>query len=174
MIERIEEMRLTSAQDREIASLLVRAFDEDFGGRSFHQQRHHLRLIWREDGKIVGHMALTMRDIRMGERLVSIIGLGEVVVDPGHRGRGIATDLMRAAIQEARYSLAAFFVLFGDRPLYAASGFVSQPNRIHLVNMDHAHTVALVDIESDGLMVLPLTDMAWEPAAEIDLLGHQF
>ncbi|SMY08255.1 GNAT family N-acetyltransferase [Flavimaricola marinus] len=174
MMERIEEMRLSAEYERQIAEMLVRAFQEDFGGRSYHKQRHHLRLVWREDGQIVGHMALCFRDIRLGEALVPIVGLAEVSTDPAYRGRGIASGLMRAAVDEARATLANFFVLFGDRPLYAASGFVPHRNRLTYVGMDHAHTGAVDTKVDDGLMVLPLTDMAWEPRAEVDLLGHLF
>jgi predicted N-acetyltransferase YhbS len=173
-IQRIEEMRLTAEDERQIAGLLARAFDTDFGGRSYFKQRHHLRLIWREGGEVLGHMALTLRDVRMGDRLMPIIGLAEVATDPAHRGRGIASALMTAAIHEARATIAAFFVLFGDQALYAASGFVAQPNRLRAVGMDGARTSRVLRSGPEGLMVLPLTGQVWDPEAEIDLLGPIF
>lgn len=173
-IERIEEMRLTPADEAHIAHLLGRAFDTDFGGRSYFKQRHHLRLIWREEGRVLGHMALTMRDIRLGDALVPIVGLAEVSTDPEHRGRGIAGALMQAAIHEARASIAAFLVLFGDQALYAAAGFVSQPNRLRSVGMEDARTGRIHTSGPEGLMVLPLTGQSWDPAADVDLLGTLF
>lgn len=173
-IERIEEMRLSATDERQIADLLLRAFREDFGDRSYHKQRHHLRLIWRENGQILGHMALCYRDIRVGEALVPIVGLGEVSTDPDQRGRGIASALMSTAIAEARETLASFFLLFGDQPLYAASGFVPYRNRLTYVGMDDARTGAVQAKVVDGLMVLPLTGQAWDAEAPVDLLGHLF
>lgn len=173
-IARIEEMRLTAEDERQISVLLLRAFDTDFGGRSYFKQRHHLRLVWREDGGIIGHMALTIRDLRAGARLVPIVGLAEVATDPAHRGRGTASALMEAAIGEARQSIAEFFVLFGDQPLYAGCGFVPQPNRLRSVGMDGARTGEVVVTGPEGLMVLPLTGVAWDTEADIDLMGSLF
>jgi predicted N-acetyltransferase YhbS len=173
-IERIEEIRLTAPDDARIAVLLERAFVTGFGGRSYFQQRHHLRLIWREEDRVLGHMALTLRDIRLGDDLVTIVGLAEVATDSAHRGRGIATALMDAAIREARASVAAFIVLFGNQPLYSAVGFVPQPNRLRFVDMDDARTGGIQTSGPEGLMVLPLTSQSWDPSAMVDLLGTLF
>lgn len=45
MIEAISEMDLSPADDALINRLLVTAFDDSFGDRSYFQQRHHLRLV---------------------------------------------------------------------------------------------------------------------------------
>ena len=173
-IERIEEMRLTPADDRAIARLLLRAFDTEFDGRSYFKQRHHLRLIQREGHEVLGHMALCMRDIRVADTLVPIIGLAEVATDPDHRGRGIATALMAAAITEARASLAEYFLLFGDQPLYAASGFVPQANPYVAVGMEGARTGQVESRLADTLMVLPLRGGHWDGTATVDMLGPVF
>ena len=100
-IDRIDELRLHSADEAQITTLLTRAFGEEFGGNSFHQQRHHVRLVVRQP-HIIGHMALTYRAIRADGQMLDIIGLAEVATDPDHRGRGIAGALLQAAISEAR------------------------------------------------------------------------
>lgn len=172
-IERIDETRLSKADEAEIVTLLPRAFNEDFGGRSFHQQRHHIRLVARSP-HIVGHMALCYRDIRLGDRLVSIIGLAEVATDPDHQGKGIGSALMKAALTEAHESSADFFLLFGVRPMYAGNGFVAVNNPVTSTQLYHAHTGQVVTETDTSLMVLPLRDIAWDPGAEVDLLGFKF
>lgn len=173
-IERIEEMRLTRADEAAIATLLDLAFGTDFAGRSFYQNRHHVRLIVRDGSTVFGHMAIGLRAIRMGAQLCHAVGLAEVATHPDHRGQGIATALMHAAIAEARASIADFLVLFGDQPLYAASGFVAQPNSVTHLDMQGARSGDVIRGPKVGLMVMPLDDLPWDPKAEIDLMGFAF
>lgn len=173
-IDRIPEWALTPALEREIAGLLARCFTTDFGGRSFFQTRHHLRLVHRPQGAIIGHMALQWRAVRLGERLVTVVGLAEVSTDPGHRGQGIAAGLLQAAIAEAKASPAEFFLLFGVAKLYAAAGFAPVANRLIWTEMMGARTHDIRRERGEGLMVLPLRDSAWDGAAEVDLLGNMF
>jgi predicted N-acetyltransferase YhbS len=173
-IERIEEARLAPGDETEIAALLRRCFVTDFGARSYFVQRHHVRVVARDSGGIVGQMGLCLRAIRMGERLVDIVGLGDVCTAPERRGEGIASTLMQAAIAEARAMPADFFVLFGDRPLYAGSGFEAHRNVLRFLDLEGARTGGLEHRRQGGLMVLPLRDLVWDGAAEVDLMGWLF
>ena len=172
--EAIHEAELSAPDEAMIANLLTRAFGADFDGRSYYKQRPHLRLVIREDGRIVGHMALVMRDIRLGERLCPIAGLAEVATDPERRGAGIASTLLAEAVRRARGSLAQFMVLFGDRPLYAGHGFVMANNQLTYPVLDDVRTHGVTRRVDRGLMILPLRDAAWDFAARIDLVGHLF
>lgn len=174
LIERIEETRLTAQDEAQIAGLMARAFDTDFGGRSYYQQRHHVRLVTRENGKITGHMALDFRDIRIGETLMPVAGLAEVATHPDLRGKGIAGHLLSAAIHEARAMRAQFFVLFGDRPIYAGRGFLAQPNSVTFTALIGARTGAVQTVAASNLMVMQLGDSAWDSSLPVDLLGHKF
>lgn len=173
LIETIPEWRLTAADDAEIADLLARCFDTDFGGRSYFYQRHHLRLIHRR-GAIVGHMALTLRAVQLGERLVTVAGLAEVATDLALRGQGIAAALLQAAIREADASPAEYLLLFGEAKLYAAAGFRSVSNKMaHVASKGHRVTRLVTD-GNDALMVLPLRGLPWPVTAALDLRGPVF
>ena len=172
--ERIEEMRLTDRDDTRVGLLLDHSFGADYAGRSYHQQRPNARLIVRQSARIIGHMAISLRAIRMGEQLAQVAGLAEVATDPSHRGKGIATTLMKAAIAEVKQGTAAFFALFGNQPLYAASGFVSKRNKLKFVPIIDARTGEITETAKQGLMVLPMSDLAWSDGAIIDLVGHAF
>ena len=172
-IDRIEETRLSAEDEAEIAALLPRAFNEDFGGRSYHQQRHHVRLVARAP-RIIGHMALCYRDIRLGHTLVPIIGLAEVATDPDFRGKGIGSALMQAAIKEAQDSSATFFLLFGVRPMYAGNGFETVENPVTSTRLYGARTGEVVTETGTDLMVLRLRDQEWDADAPVDLLGFKF
>jgi predicted N-acetyltransferase YhbS len=173
-VERIAEMRLTPADEAAIARVLKAAFGVDFGERAYYQNRHHVRLIVRDGDLIIGHMALSLRAARMGDQLVQMAGLAEVATDPDHRGKGIATAMMAEAIHEARASLADFFMLFGDQPLYAASGLVSKPNETLTIAMHGVRTGEQERRRDDGLMVMQLRETLWDDDALIDLVGFAF
>jgi len=175
-IEAVHEIDLTPEQDAEIAALIARAFGEDagYGNMSFYSQRHHLRLLARLDGKLVGHYALGFRAIRMGEHRVQIIGVGEVATDPDQRGKGVASALMVAAKERARTTLADFIVLFGVRPLYEGVGFVAKPNIVRHMGIEDDHSTEVIQEEDTALKVYQLKDTVWDDDAVIDLLGPSF
>lgn len=173
-IERIHETELGAADEAQIAALLALCFDTDFGGRSFFRTRHHLRLVIREAGAIVAHMAIQFRAVRLGGRLVDIAALADVATHPGYRGRGLAGRLLQAAIAEARGARAAHFLLFGTAGLYAAAGFAPARNPLVYVETDGARTGALRREGAEALRVLDLGPAPWEPGAELDLLGGLF
>ena len=173
-IETIPEWSLTAAVDAEIAALLARCFPTDFGGRSFFYQRHHLRLVTREAGAIVGHMALTLRAVQLGDRLVTIAGLAEVATDPAQRGKGVAAALLQVAIAEAKASPAEYLLLFGVAKLYNAAGFRKVSNKMAHVAARGTRAIRIVSAGDDNLMVLPLRDQLWPDAAPLDLRGPVF
>jgi predicted N-acetyltransferase YhbS/predicted lactoylglutathione lyase len=172
--ERILENDLSAVDEAQIADLLHRSFTTDFGGRSYFRTRHHLRLLIREGGAILAHMALQFRAMRLGGQLVHVATLGDVATDPNHRGKGLATRLLHAAINEARQSRASHLLLFGNAPLYAAAGFRSTHNLLHYLDLDGAHSGKLRKEPAAELQVLSLDGGAWNNAAELDLLGGLF
>ncbi len=164
-VDYITEMQMTAADEAAIAGLLARCFTTDFGGRSFFSHHHHLRLVIREGGAIISHMALVLRSIDLNGQRVSAAGLAEVATDPDHRGQGHAATLLRAAIEAAKSSPAVFLLLFGQAALYGAAGFRAVPNLVTQLDLQPGATA--------GLMVLALQDMSW-PAGVLDLRGPVF
>ena len=173
-LEQIPEWQLGNADEAEIAALLARCFESDFGGRSFYQTRQHLRLIHRSAGRIVGHMALQFRAMRLGGRLITAAGLADVATDADHRGKGIAAALLQEAITVAKASPAEFFLLFGVAKLYSAAGFRPVANPLVWTEMRGARTGALHRETAEGLMVLPLGASEWDEAGLLDMLGATF
>ncbi|MCR9273093.1 MULTISPECIES: GNAT family N-acetyltransferase [Mameliella] len=173
MIEVVAEHALTGEDEAQIAALLRASFPTDFGGRSFYQQRPHLRVVWR-DGMILGHVALFYRAIRVDGQLIDVIGLGDVATAPQARGRGIATALLDRALAIGKGSNAQFALLFGERRLYDRAGFRLAANTYIRIDMTGARTGDVARVQSRFLRVLPLTGAAWSDRAELDLLGPLF
>lgn len=173
-IDRIPEWALTPQDEAQIAQLLARAFATDFGGRSYFQQRHHMRLVTRAQGRIIGHMGLLFRAVRLGEALTDIAGLADVATDPDHRAQGVAQSLLQAAIAEVQTSQAAFFLLFGNANVYSGNGFQRQTNSLTYLEMRGAVTGPVKTEPAEELMVRPLRNQPWPAAAGLDLLGTLF
>lgn len=173
-IERIHETEISAADEAQIAALLATCFDTDFGGRSYFRTRHHLRLVIRDQGQIVAHVALQFRAVRLGGRLLDVAALAEVATHPDHRGKGLAAQLLQQAIAEAKAARAQHFLLFGTARLYAAAGFDRARNPMVYVEMDGARTGAIKREVAQVLRVLDLGDHPWDQTAELDVLGGLF
>lgn len=172
VIDLIPELRLSAADDAQIAALMASAFDDGYDGRSFYQQRYHQRVVARDGERIISHIGASISDIRMGDDAVTVVGLGDVATDPTCQRQGIASQLLRAAIHEATRSIASFVILFGDAGIYATGGFVPMPNTIRFISLLGNRTRTVYEKPSNALMVLPLGDRIWDPDALIDLVGH--
>jgi predicted N-acetyltransferase YhbS len=175
-IETHHEIALTKAVDTEIATLLEAAFgkDDGFEGRSFYKQRHHLRVLARENGQLIGHIALSYRVIRMGYALVPIIGLAEVATAPDQGGKGVASTLLHETIKIAAGTQAAFILLFGDHPIYERRGFVKVKNTMRFTRIEESRSQEVVTLLTEALQVMAVGDQTWDDTADIDLLGHLF
>ncbi len=172
--ERILENDLSAVDEAQIAALLHRSFRTDFGGRSYFRTRHQLRLVIREGGAILAHMALQFRAMRLGRQLIHVATLGDVATDPNHRGKGLASKLLQAAINEARQSRASHLLLFGNGSLYTSAGFRPAQNLLHFLDLDGAKTGGLRKEQAKELQVLSLAGAPWENDAELDVLGGLF
>jgi len=170
-IETLAEADLDRETDRAIATLLQQAFDTEFDGRSFFQQRHHWRHLIRADGQVIAHVAVQLRAVRLGGRLITVAGLAEVATDALHRGQGHAAQLVRAAIDKAAQGPAQAVILFGDAPVYSTAGFRRMRNPLLWTDLRGARTGATKREPAEVLMVLPLNGTIWDDTAELDMLG---
>ncbi len=64
--------------------------------------RRDLALVAEEGGKIVGHVQLVVRRLRVGVAYVDTGGIANVSTHPEYRRRGIATSLMKLALEVCR------------------------------------------------------------------------
>jgi predicted N-acetyltransferase YhbS len=69
--------------------------------------------------EVVGHVQLSTAWI--GEQ--EVLALGPIGVMPAHQGRGLGTDLLRAALDEATRRGTTAVILLGSPAFYGARGF---------------------------------------------------
>ena len=68
-------------------------------------------------------MALQLCAMRPSGKLFSVAGLTDVAIYPDHRRRGIADQMLRAAIGQAKARRADFLALFDTAKSNWAAGF---------------------------------------------------
>ncbi len=88
-------------------------------------RRTHARaeLVAEADGEVVGHVLLSRSWVDARRALVEVLVLSPLSVAPTHQGRGVGTDLVGAAIDEAARLGAPALFLEGSPDYYARRGF---------------------------------------------------
>jgi putative acetyltransferase len=80
-------------------------------------------LVAELDGSVVGHVQLNRSWLDARARLVDVLVLSPLSVEPGHQGRGIGTALVAAAVAAAVETGAPALFLEGAPSYYSARGF---------------------------------------------------
>ncbi len=79
-------------------------------------------LVMVDEGRVVSHVGALTRDISvMGSRM-TVMSIGAVATYESHRGQGLATRLMAAAIRKAKDQDAVLMPISGGRGLYTRLG----------------------------------------------------
>ena len=75
-----------------------------------------------DDGVVVSHVGALTRDISVLGCRMSTMSIGAVATYASHRGRGLATQLMEAAVRKAVEQDAVLMPISGGRGLYTRLG----------------------------------------------------
>ncbi len=91
----------------------------------FRPKERHVALRG-DDGRLIASAGLTLSEVEVGGVRFPVVGIGGVIVNPAHRGRGLARTVVDAAVARAEAMGPDFVVLFchADRTgLYLRLGF---------------------------------------------------
>jgi len=112
-----------------IAELTDHVFMQDKMGvmgdlfpRLFHRDNAENLFIFSENGRVVSHAGMVERKARIGECELHVACLGAVSTYDEYRGRGLATQLVDAALDKARRDGVDVMLISGDRTLYRRIG----------------------------------------------------
>jgi putative acetyltransferase len=86
-------------------------------------------LVADEDHAVVGHVMLSRSWVDARRALVDVLVLSPLSVLPRHQGRGVGTELVASAIEEARRLGAPALFLEGDPDYYSRRGFEPATSR---------------------------------------------
>ncbi|HEY5318793.1 MAG TPA: GNAT family N-acetyltransferase [Solirubrobacteraceae bacterium] len=82
------------------------------------------------DGRLIASTGMLVVEAEVGDQRIPIVGLGGVIVNSEHRGRGLARRVVRAALERGRAmgpSFALLFCLPSRAGLYERLGFETLP-----------------------------------------------
>jgi GNAT superfamily N-acetyltransferase len=100
-------------------------FDAAGSTLEFRRKERHVALSG-DDGRLVASTGMVVVDVQVAEERFPVVGIGGVIVTAAHRGRGLAREVVRAALVRARTLGPRFALLFchQDRAgLYRRLGF---------------------------------------------------
>ena len=174
-IEFIEDAVVDAALDRQLRTLLALCFtkpcDTVFRDRRyFHEPPRWRWFVRGAPAELIAHIAVHDKLIGTTAGELRIAGIAEVCVHPQHRGRGLVRDLLAAAHPWLAAHDIPVAMLFGDKKVYASSGYRNIANPIRSRNPE---TGTWVVATSDWAMVKPLQNYNW-PAGVVDLRGPTF
>jgi GNAT superfamily N-acetyltransferase len=135
-------------------------FDAEGVDLHFRPKDRHVALR-DHDGRLVASTGMLVVDVDIAAERIPVVGFGGVFVAADHRGRGLARQVIRAALARAQTMGPAFALLF------------CLPSRAGLyLKLDFARITAPVSVEQpDGLREMPQHAMwhalapgqAWPP-----------
>lgn len=173
-IERIEELELTTNDRQQVAALLKECFGVYPEGKSFYKQLPGFRILARDAGILIGHLAAEYRMINVGGSAIAIFGVADLCVTPSRQQERIATQMLAKLEALAIKTQVEFIILTGSEPnVYEAMDFerISRECRWLLIN--NLQTLGVIRRFVDNIMVKPIGQKKL-PAGEIDFLGHIF
>lgn len=173
--KRIEEFQISTATHQQIQILFASCFPEYPKDRTYFKQVPTFRyLVW-ESEQLIGHLGVDHRIIRVGNQLVSIMGIVDLCIDPAFQSKKIASNLIQKLNELAQQHQIDFLVLVtADHNYYRKHGFQLVQNicRWLIINNHQMLGIGHRRIE-ESLMVKAIGDKKWNDGM-IDFLGHIF
>ena len=129
---RVESERPSSHDREEVIAFLDRilrpggalSVSEDLPLLLGPDARSEQRVI-RLDGRIAAHAAMLPTECKLGEQKLALGVIGAVATDPAHRGKGLASALVRSLVAHAAKERIPLVLLWSEAPgFYERLGFV--------------------------------------------------
>jgi predicted N-acetyltransferase YhbS len=169
-MELVEFGCLTEEQRRELEGDEHDPWDAADWTLRWRPKERHVALC-DDDGRLIASAGMVVVDVEVDSRPFPVVGLGGVIVEAGHRGRGHAREVVTAIITRAEELGPRFMMLFchADRAgLYRKLGFTEVAAGVTVDQPEGAVTMPMVAMWR-GLEL----DAVW-PAGRVAVLGLPF
>ncbi|MBN1555706.1 MAG: GNAT family N-acetyltransferase [Phycisphaerae bacterium] len=176
-LEIVPEENITPELDAGIRALLCECFPPDVPifrqNRCWHDCAPEYTLVYRREGKVLGHVGVMRRTITCGGVPVDIAGIESLAVSPTMRGTGLSRELMNESMAEAKRRGIPFGFLFCSPQLakfYASLGWRTTHAA---VTMHDENGLDVPQSDKSAAMFLNLTPQTF-PEGDIHLQGRDW
>ena len=173
----IDEAEMSPSLDAAIREGLCLCFPADaavFGQtRAWHGSRPEFSVVLREAERVVAHVGVVDRTIRVGETSLRVAGVQNVFVLPEHRGRGLSGQVLQAAMAQAaarHFEGGLLFCVPRLEKVYAACGWHGLGVR-EVVRTEDGRDISIPD--KNIAMFYPLQISVF-PAGLVHLRGNDW
>ena len=95
----------------------------DYQTKAPYYKPEHSRIA-REDGRLMGHVSIVEKYIRIGESVVRMAGIGDVFTHPDARGKHVSSHLMNDSVEYMRREAFPLSMLYGIPNFYHKFGYI--------------------------------------------------
>ncbi|MCF8236544.1 MAG: GNAT family N-acetyltransferase [Saprospiraceae bacterium] len=169
------EFDLSPADAISISDLLHASFDQYPAGRIFFPQPPHLRILCWQKSDLVGHAAGVIREVRVGEHTMMVMGVADLCVAvPNHR-QHLATKMVEHVSTLAKKrGISLLMALSGEKEFFSDVGFEEIDPKCTWLAYLGGKSLGLCRRPLHGdVWVKPLTERPW-PEGDLDFLGPMF
>lgn len=176
-IEILTHEEITEADLTELRRLFDSEYLEDFGEwdpeQPYGYASHDVHVVAQIDGRVVGHVGWSPREIAVGAATIAIAGVGGVLISDETRGVRLGRELMGWAEQSMRDCGRSVFGYLGCReqvvPFYVSCGWTRIVARERSFGRNGQ---PVVSEPGQPILIRPITPLEQCPEGDIDLRGR--
>ena len=174
-IQRIEEFKINRKRHTEISELLKLCFSSYPSDRSFYKQFPSFRYLVFDEKKIIAHLAIIHRMIKVGEENYIIFGVSDLCVHPDFQHKKIASVLLQELETLGKKHNIDFITLIAqEKGFYKKNGFKVYNNDCRWLIINELQSLGLAQRNLDNaLMIKPLSEKKWKKET-VDFMGCLF
>jgi predicted acetyltransferase len=174
----IKERDIAPELDQNIREALCRCFPDDIEffkkNRAWHGSLPEWSIVVLKDNKIIAHVAIVSRNIKIASQEFKIAGIQNVFVLPEYRGQGLCRMIMNSAMQQAKdngFDVGLLYCVPELGKTYAKCGWLLLAERI-ILRTDNSGNI--IPLPSKNItMFFPLKNKEL-PEGNIDLQGNDW
>lgn len=162
-IQRIEEFKINKKKHTEISELLQLCFSSYPAHQSFYKQFPSFRFLVFKEKKLIAHLAIIHRLIKVGEENVIIFGVSDLCVHPDFQHKKIASVLLEELGSLGKKHKIDFITLIAqDQKFYKKNGFEAVNNNCRWLIINDTQALGLAQRSlGNALMIKTLSKKNW-------------